>query len=105
MHGARKRRSAVHLFTSGFHSRNCIRADMLRAVMHPASAVLSQRWSQQDNIQQTRRELLPAHSPNLNAFAERWVRSIKSECLAKLILEGAESDMDLTPITTQRSEC
>jgi hypothetical protein len=23
--------------------------------------------------------LLPARSPNLNAFAERWVRSIKSE--------------------------
>jgi putative transposase len=29
---------------------------------------------------------LPLHSPNLNAFAERWVRSIKSECLSKLIL-------------------
>src|ERR1700693_4909829 len=24
MHGARKRRSAVHLFTGGFHSKNCI---------------------------------------------------------------------------------
>ena len=29
---------------------------------------------------------LPARSPNLNAFAERWVRSIKNECLSKLIL-------------------
>src|SRR5450631_2970275 len=27
---------------------------------------------------------LPAHSPNLNAFAERFVLSIKSECLARL---------------------
>jgi putative transposase len=35
--------------------------------------------------------LLPAHSPNLNAFAERWVRSIKSECLSKLILFGEAS--------------
>jgi putative transposase len=26
---------------------------------------------------------LPARSPNLNAYAERFVRSIKSECLAK----------------------
>ena len=34
---------------------------------------------------------LPAHSPNLNAFAERWVRSIKSECLSKLILFGEAS--------------
>jgi hypothetical protein len=28
----------------------------------------------------------PARSPNLNAFAERWVRSAKQECLSKLIL-------------------
>jgi putative transposase len=34
---------------------------------------------------------LPARSPNLNAFAERWVRSIKSECLSKLILFGEGS--------------
>ena len=31
---------------------------------------------------------LPARSPNLNAFAERWVRSVKEECLSKLILFG-----------------
>ena len=31
---------------------------------------------------------LPARSPNLNAFAERFVLSIKSECLNKLILFG-----------------
>src|SRR4051812_43604201 len=34
---------------------------------------------------------LPARSPDLNAFAERWVRSIKSECLSKLILFGEAS--------------
>jgi len=26
--------------------------------------------------------------PNLNAFAERWVRSVKEECLSKVILFG-----------------
>src|SRR4051812_9367924 len=31
---------------------------------------------------------LPSRSPNLNAFAERFVRSIKAECLSKLILFG-----------------
>src|SRR5436190_12206623 len=31
---------------------------------------------------------LPARSPNLNAFAERWVRSVKLECLSKVILLG-----------------
>jgi putative transposase len=35
--------------------------------------------------------LLPPHSPNLNAFAERWVRSIKHECLSKLVLFGEAS--------------
>jgi len=28
---------------------------------------------------------LPGRSPNLNAYAERFVRSIKSECLAQII--------------------
>jgi transposase InsO family protein len=31
---------------------------------------------------------LPARSPNLNAYAERFVRSIKSECLAEIIPLG-----------------
>ena len=32
--------------------------------------------------------VLPPQSPNLNAFAERWVRSVRRECLSKLILFG-----------------
>ena len=34
---------------------------------------------------------LPARSPNLNAFAELWVRSVKQECLRKLIFFGETS--------------
>ena len=34
---------------------------------------------------------LPARSPNLNAFAERFVRTIKTECLDHLILAGERS--------------
>jgi hypothetical protein len=34
---------------------------------------------------------LPARSPNLNAHAERWVRSVKEECLSKVILFGERS--------------
>jgi len=33
---------------------------------------------------------LPPNSPNLNAFAERWVRSVKEECLSQLVLFGDE---------------
>jgi hypothetical protein len=34
---------------------------------------------------------LPPRSPNLNTFAERWVSSIRRECLSKLILFGEAS--------------
>jgi putative transposase len=34
------------------------------------------------------RVVLPPRSPNLNTYAERWVRSIKEECLARVILFG-----------------
>jgi len=34
---------------------------------------------------------LPAHSPNLNAYAERFVRTIKESCLDRLILVGEAS--------------
>ena len=34
------------------------------------------------------RVVLPPRSPNLHAYAERWVRSIKEEALSRLILFG-----------------
>ncbi len=34
---------------------------------------------------------LPPRSPNLNAFAERFVRSIKEECLDRMIFFGEAS--------------
>ena len=69
---------------------------------------------------------LPPRSPNLNAYAERWVRSVKEECLSRLILcgEGAlrhalqayvehyhhkrnhqgKENVLLFPLTSQRSQ-
>ena len=35
--------------------------------------------------------VLPAQSPNLNAYAERWIRSVKEECLSRVILFGERS--------------
>jgi len=34
---------------------------------------------------------LPARSPNMNAHAERWVRSVKEEALSRLILFGEDA--------------
>ena len=34
---------------------------------------------------------LPPRSPNLNAYAERFVRSIKESCLKRMIFFGEES--------------
>jgi len=34
---------------------------------------------------------LPPHSPNLNAFAVRFVHTFKSECLERLVLVGEKS--------------
>ena len=35
--------------------------------------------------------LTPVQAPNCNAFAERWVLSIKSECLDRMIFFGERS--------------
>ncbi len=44
---------------------------------------------------------LPPRSPNLNAYAERWVRSIKEECLSRVLLFGEASLRHaLTPYVT-----
>jgi putative transposase len=33
----------------------------------------------------------PVRSPDLNAYSERWVRSVKEECLSKVLLIGERS--------------
>jgi putative transposase len=38
-----------------------------------------------------KRVCLPARSPNLNAHAERWVKSVKDECLSRLIIFGEKA--------------
>ena len=35
--------------------------------------------------------LVPPKSPNLNAYMERWFRSLKSECLDRMIVFGRKS--------------
>ena len=44
---------------------------------------------------------LPTRSPNLNAHAERFVRSIKSECLARIIPLSERHLRDAVTVYTQ----
>jgi len=37
------------------------------------------------------RVVLPPRSPNLNAYAERWIRSVKDEALSRMMLFGADA--------------
>jgi putative transposase len=51
---------------------------------------------------------LPLRTPNLNAFAERLVRSIKEECLSRMIFFGQASlehavRQDMTHYHTERN--
>jgi hypothetical protein len=55
--------------------------------------------------------VLPARSPNLNAYAERWVRSVKEECLSKVIslasvrCDGPSRNMSNTTMPSATRPC
>ena len=48
-------------------------------------------WTNFYTVQGVKALKLPPHSPNLNAFAERFVKSIKTECLEQFVLFGENS--------------
>jgi putative transposase len=62
-----------------------------RYVLHDRDAKFSESFRDTLTAGGVKPLKLPARSPNLNAFAERWVRSVKEECLSKLILFGEAS--------------
>jgi putative transposase len=63
----------------------------LRFVLHDRDSKFSASFRAMLRSGGVQSLMLPARRPNLNAFAERWVRSVKSECLSKLILFGETS--------------
>jgi putative transposase len=65
--------------------RNC------RYLLHDRDAKYTQSFRAIIASGQVEPLALPARSPNLNAYAERWVRSVKEECLSKVILFGERS--------------
>ena len=62
-----------------------------RYVLHDRDTKLCKEFRDVLAVGKVKCLVLPSRSPNLNAFAERWVRSVKEECLSKLILAKARS--------------
>ena len=63
----------------------------MRYLLHDRDAKYTQSFRAMVRSGDIRPLTLPARSPNLNAYAERWVKSVKDECLSKLILVGEAS--------------
>ena len=59
-----------------------------RFVLHDRDPLFTDAFRQVLKDEQIEPLRLPAKSPNLNAYAERFVLSVKSECLNKLIIFG-----------------
>lgn len=57
-------------------------------VIHDRDPLFTKRFRATLQVSGTEPIRLPSQSPNLNAYAERFVRSIKSECLAQVIPLG-----------------
>jgi transposase InsO family protein len=74
----------VTMEESGFLT-NC------RYLLHDRNSKYCSSFRQLLEAENVRALALPPKSPNLNAYAERWVRSVKEECLSKLILFGERS--------------
>jgi putative transposase len=62
-----------------------------RYLLHDRDSKYCPSFCQLIKAEKVKALALPPRSPNLNAFAERWVRSVKEECLSKLILFGERS--------------
>ncbi len=67
--------------------RNGVSANC-RYLLHDRDSKYCASFRELIEAERVRALALPPHSPNLNAFAERWVRVVKDECLSKLILFG-----------------
>ena len=59
-----------------------------RYVLHDRDTKFCRSFQETLAVAEVKCLRLPARSPNLNAYAERWVRSVKQECLSQLILFG-----------------
>ncbi len=57
-----------------------------RFILHDRDGKFSEEFDAFAQASGTKIIKLPARSPNLNAYAERWVRSVREECLDQIIV-------------------
>jgi transposase InsO family protein len=62
-----------------------------RYLIHDRDAKYTQSFDQILKAAGTAIVRLPPQSPNLNAFAERFVKTVKTECLEQFVLFGEDS--------------
>jgi transposase InsO family protein len=62
-----------------------------RFLIHDRASLFSEQFRHLLRSDQVEGLRLPAHAPNLNAFAERFVRSIREECLDRMVFFGEGS--------------
>ncbi len=62
-----------------------------RYLIHDRDAKYTRAFDQMLEAAGTAAVKLPPQSPNLNAFAERFVKSLKTECLEQFVLFGEDS--------------
>ncbi|MBS3735168.1 MAG: DDE-type integrase/transposase/recombinase, partial [Phycisphaerae bacterium] len=59
-----------------------------RVLIHDRDPLFTKKFRRTLSAAGVRCLRMPKQSPNLNAYAESWVRSIKRECLSKMVLFG-----------------
>ena len=62
-----------------------------RCLIHDRSTLFTEQFRETLKSVGVEPLRLPARSPNLNAFAERYVRTVKSSCLDRMIVIGESS--------------
>ena len=76
-----------------------------RYLIHDRDPLFTEQFSSILESSGVRPVRLPARSPNLNAYAERFVRSIKSECLAQIIPLGERHLRRAVAESTEHYHC
>jgi transposase InsO family protein len=74
-----------------FAGEGCLNRHKIRYLLHDRDTKFYASFRETLAVGGVKCLRLPARSPNLNSHAERWVRTVKEECLSKLILFGEGS--------------